>query len=231
MKVLLVDDDVDLLDVTAYALRREGFQLITATSGELAIARWEAAQPDVIVLDVGLPGRNGLDVCRTIRRAGPTPIILLTARGDEADIVRGFGVGADDYIVKPFSPRLLALRIRAVARRASPRAMVEEPVELAVGELVLERESHQVQVNGRTVRLTPIEFRLLYLLASNAGRVVQATRLADYVWGYDEGDAALLKTHCSHIRKKLRLGPGGPAEIQAVPRVGYRLTLAPRPAS
>jgi DNA-binding response OmpR family regulator len=221
MKVLLVDDDVDLLDVTAYALRREGFQLITATSGELAIARWEAAQPDVIVLDVGLPGRNGLDVCRTIRRAGPTPIILLTARG----------VGADDYIVKPFSPRLLALRIRAVARRASPRAMVEEPVELAVGELVLERESHQVQVNGRTVRLTPIEFRLLYLLASNAGRVVQATRLADYVWGYDEGDAALLKTHCSHIRKKLRLGPGGPAEIQAVPRVGYRLTLAPRPAS
>lgn len=231
MKVLLVDDDVDLLDVTAYALRREGFQLITATSGELAIIRWEAAQPDVVVLDVGLPGRSGLDVCRAIRRAGPTPVILLTARGDEADIVRGFGAGADDYVVKPFSPRLLALRIRAVARRASWRAAIDEPAELVVGALMLEQESHQVQVQGHTVQLTPIEFRLLYLLASNAGRVVPTTRLVDYVWGYDAGDAALLKTHCSHLRKKLQLGPGGPAELQAVPLVGYRLTIAPRAAS
>jgi DNA-binding response OmpR family regulator len=230
MKVLLVDDDADLLDVTAYALRREGFQIITATDGEIAFARFETARPDVVVLDVGLPRRSGLEVCRAIRDAGRTPVILLTAFGQEEDIVRGFRVGADDYVVKPFSPRLLALRIRAVASRGGA-ATVEEQPEVALGPWMLEQESHQVRLGDRSVQLTPIEFRLLYMLASNAGRVVSGARLVDYVWGYDEGDPSLLKTHVSHIRKKLRLGPGSPIAIRSAPRVGYRLVVGPDDAA
>jgi DNA-binding response OmpR family regulator len=229
MKILLVDDDVDILDVTAYALRREGFHVVTATTADLALARWEEAQPNVVVLDVGLPRSSGLEVCRAIRASGHTPVIFLTARGDEEDVMRGFRVGADDYIVKPFSPRLLAARIRAVGRRQ------EQPVSQAtgvveVGSLMLERESHEVLVGHRHVQLTPIEFRLLDALVSNAGRVVSVTRLVDHVWGYDEGDASLLKTHISHIRKKLGLGPDGVAEIRSVPRVGYRLVVSQKAA-
>ena len=117
MKVLLVDDDVDLLDVTAHALRREGFQLMTAADGEMAITRWERFRPDIVVLDVDLPGRSGFEVCQTIRRAGATPVILVTALRNDDDVERGFRAGADDYVVKPFSLRQLALRIRAVAGR------------------------------------------------------------------------------------------------------------------
>jgi DNA-binding response OmpR family regulator len=230
MRVLLVDDDIDLLDVTAYALRREGFTLVTATTGELALDRWQATRPDVVVLDVTLPRRSGLDVCRVIREAGTTAVILLTALADEDDIARGFRVGADDYVVKPFSPRLLAARIRAVGRRVS-QGLTETPSVAGAGSLLLERESHEVRLDQRRVQLTPIEFRLLDALVSNVGRVVSVTRLVDLVWGYDEGDASLLKTHVSHIRKKLALGPGSTAEIRSVPRVGYRLVVKDRAAS
>jgi DNA-binding response OmpR family regulator len=227
MRVLLVDDDTDLLDVTAYALRREGFTVLLGQTGEQALQCWETEQPSVVVLDVGLPDVSGYQVCSTIRKEGTTPVILLTAHNQEDDIVQGFRAGADDYVTKPFSHRQLALRIRAVARRGGQNNQLQPAGELTVGELTLDVEAHQVRRGEGTVQLTPIEFRLLYMLACNAGRVVSSERLVDYVWGPTEGDKSLLKTHICHIRSKLKLPSSGPGSINSIPRVGYRLTLAP----
>ena len=222
MKVLVVDDDLDLLDVTAYALRREGFDVITAADGVQAWQRWREDSPDVVVLDVDLPRRSGFEVCQLIRQHGETPVILLTALDSEEYIIQGFQLGADDFVTKPFSPRQLAMRIRAVRRRATS---TEEPTparELRVGELLLDAEAHEAQREDHRVRLTPIEFRLLQLLISNVGRVISTDRLIEYGWNYGNGDPSLLKTHISHIRKKLRLPRTGPGSISVIHGVGYR---------
>jgi DNA-binding response OmpR family regulator len=226
MKVLLVDDDTDLLDVTAYALRREGMTVLMATNGAQALQRWQAEQPDVVVLDVQLPRVHGFEVCRAIAEEGKTPVILLSGLAGDEHVVQGFRSGADDYVTKPFSPRELAIRIRAICRRSMGHtnvAMVEPRSELRVNDLVLDLESHEVTLAGRTVRLTPTEFRLLYILAMNAGRVVASARLVEYAWGYAESDISLLRGHLSHIRSKLGLRHGGPGEIVAVSGVGYSL--------
>jgi DNA-binding response OmpR family regulator len=222
MKILLVDDDADLLDVLTYALRREGFNVITASDGNHALRRWEADQPDLVVLDVGLPRRNGFEVCRAIRQNSSTPVILLTGLTSEEHVLSGFRLGADDYVTKPFSAKQLAMRIRAVARRALNKSEQPSERELRVGELMLDVESHEVTWRDQTVRLTPIEFRLMYMLASNHGRVVSGSRLVEYIWGYDAMDVSPLRTHVCHIRKKLQFERGGPIDIRAVPGVGYR---------
>jgi DNA-binding response OmpR family regulator len=224
MKVLLVDDDIDLLDVTAYALRREGFNVIAATDGLHALQRWETDHPDLVVSDVEMPRLDGLELCRRIRQESPTPVILLTGHNREEEIVRGFQIGADDYVTKPFSPKQLAMRIRAVHRRGATTNQPEPVRHLRVGQLLLDRETHEVSDDGRPVHLTPLEFKLLYILATNAERVVTANRLVDYAWDYDGGDVSLLKTHFSHLRKKLGLPRPDLGDIKAVPRVGYRLT-------
>jgi DNA-binding response OmpR family regulator len=223
MKVLLVDDDVDLLDVTSYALRREGFNVIVATDGMRAIQRWETDRPDLIVSDINMPRMNGLELCQRVRRESTTPVILLTALNSEEQIVQGFQVGADDYLTKPFSPRLLAMRIRAVWRRGSTVGEPEPVRQLRVGHLTLDVETHEVIYQGREIALTPLEFKLLHILAANTGRVVTSTRMVDYAWGYDGGDISLLKTHISHIRKKLDLPQPDIGDIRAVAKVGYRL--------
>jgi two-component system OmpR family response regulator len=223
MKVLLVDDDLDLLDVTAYALRREGFDVITAMDGPQALQRWQADTPDVVVLDLDLPRLSGYEVCRQIREAGPTPVILLSAMNQEEDIIQGFRLGADDFVRKPFSPRQLGMRIRALWRRVAGSDAPEPVRELRIGDLVLDIEAHEIQASASRVRLTPIEFRLLHVLATNAGRVISAARLADHAWGYDGGDATLLKSHISHIRRKMRSVGSDSVDIHAVPSVGYRL--------
>ncbi|HLT20935.1 MAG TPA: response regulator transcription factor [Thermomicrobiales bacterium] len=224
MKVLLVDDDIDLLDVTSYALRREGFNVIVATDGMQAQQRWEVDHPDLIVSDIAMPRMNGLELCQRVRQASTTPVILLTAANSEEQIIKGFELGADDYVTKPFSPRQLAMRIRAVWRRGSMTSDVEPKRHLQVGDLTLDIETHEVIYRGREIELTPIEFKLMYILAANCGRVVTSNRLVDYAWGYDGGDISLLKTHVSHIRKKLDLPQDDIGNIVAVPRVGYRLT-------
>ena len=150
-------------------------------------------------------------------------MILLTALNQEEQIVQGFQAGADDYVTKPFSPRQLAMRIRAIWRRA-PNWRAGADARVARRPLVLDAESHDVRLDDRPIQLTPIEFRLLYILAANNGRVVSTSRLVDYAWGYDGGDISLLKTHVSHIRKKLQLPQDEIGEIRAIPRVGYRLT-------
>jgi DNA-binding response OmpR family regulator len=234
MKLLLVDDDTDLLDVTAYALRREGFNVTVATDGMHALQRIEQERPDLIVSDVVMPRLDGFDLCQKVRQSGTTPVILLTALNSEEHILRGFQLGADDYITKPFSPRQLAMRVRAVLRRGSLSSEPEPSRELRSGGLLLDVESHEVWHGDRQIQLTPIEFKLLHILCLNQGRVVSSSRLVDFAWGYDGGDVSLLKTHLSHIRGKLRLPQEDIGNIRAVPRVGYRLenssaTDAPRP--
>ena len=221
MKVLYADDDADLLDVTAYALRREGFEVLAASDGQRALARWEAERPDLVLLDVTMPGLNGFEVCRRIRLASDTPIIMLTARGEEEAVVRGLALGADDYVTKPFSAKQLVARMKAALRRSRAHAYDRPVREVRVGDLALDVESHEATKGGESVQLTQIEFRLLHLLAMNEGRVIPYARLVEHAWGYDGGDATLLKTHIYHIRRKLKLPPKGPGGIRAVSGVGY----------
>lgn len=223
MRILLVEDDHDLIDVTAYALRREGFDVLTALTADQALRTWHDQHPELIVLDVGLPDRSGFDVCREIRKTDTTPVVLLSALGAEEDIVQGFQCGADDYVTKPFSPRQLAWRIRAVGRRTVQSEVMSKERIVRAADLYLDVETHEVWRGEQQAHLTPIEFRLLHLLASNPGRVISANRLIEFAWGFERGDAALVKTHLSHIRKKLDLPRTGAGSISAIVGVGYRL--------
>jgi DNA-binding response OmpR family regulator len=225
VKVLLVDDDADLVDLMGYALRREGYTVLTALDGQQALQRWETERPDLVLLDGTLPKVDGFEVCRRIRHASETPIIMLTARDQEADVVRGLKLGADDYVTKPFSAKQLAARMEALLRRSKGGPPVR--AQIRVGDLTLDSETHEVAKGGQPVQLTPLEFRLLYRLALNAGRVVPYARLVEYAWGYyGEGSSGLLKTHLSHLRKKLALPAAGPGSVTAVLGVGYTLARA-----
>jgi len=224
VKVLVVDDDADLLDLTAYALRREGFTVIQALDGEQALQKWERDEPDLVLLDANMPKLNGFEVCQKIRQASTTLVIMLTARDDEEDILQGLELGADDYVTKPFSAKQLIARIKAVIRRCQGDPYRQPVSELTAGDLVLDLQSHEARKGGAVVQLTPLEFRLLYMLAMNEGRVIPYDRLVEYAWGYDGGDSSLLKTHMSHIRSKLGLTGSGPGSIRAIPGVGYSLS-------
>ena len=223
MKVLVVDDDVDLLDLITYALRREGYTVLAAVDGAQALHRWESENPDIILLDVSLPKVNGFEVCRRIREDSETPIILLTARDEEEDIVRGLQLGADDYITKPFSAKQLSARMKAVLRRCRSDSYHQVASELRVGDMVLDLQSHETIKAGQPIQLTPLEFRLTFMLAMNPNRVIPYSRLVEYAWGYESGDANLLKTHICHIREKLDMPLESKTGIKAVPGVGYRL--------
>jgi DNA-binding response OmpR family regulator len=234
----VADDDADMLDVTTYALRREGYSTVTATDGPQALDKHTVERPDLVLLDLGLPRMSGFDVCRRIRETSATPIIMLTARCDDDNVVQGFLTGADDYVTKPFSHRQLAARIRAVLNRTHGGLTPEPTGSLVVGSLRLEMQSHDVTIrNERTVRLTPLEFRVLYILAINEGKVVSSSRLVEYAWGYESGEASLVKTHISHMRQKLGLDRRGAGaeqpddvRIRTIPWVGYSLTRI-RPVS
>lgn len=222
MKALVVDDDVDLLDLTTYALRREGYIVLPAVDGTQALQCWETEQPDIILLDANLPRINGFEVCRRIRQEAKTPIIMLTARNAEEDVIRGLQLGADDYVTKPFSARQLAARMKAILRRSTSDRYDQPRSEIRVGSLTLDSQCHEATRDGVAVELTALEFRILFLMAANPNRVVPYTRLVEYAWGYDSGDAGLLKTHVCHIREKLAMPLSGKAGIKAVPDVGYK---------
>jgi DNA-binding response OmpR family regulator len=226
VKILLVEDDADLLDLLTYALGREGYTVLTAMDGQQALRRWEDDSPDVVLLDANIPKIDGYEVCRRIRHDGATPIIMLTARDEEADVLHGFQVGADDYVNKPFSAKQLAARIRAVLRRAQADPYRQPVREVAVGDIRLDLQSYSVTSGDRQIQLTPLEFRILYLLGVNEGRVIPYSRLVEYAWGYEGGDSSLLKTHICHIRQKLSLSAGKNGGIRAVPGVGYSLAVA-----
>lgn len=219
MKVLLVDDDVTLLDVTAFALRRAGMLVVTASDGADALRAWETEQPDLIILDIQMPGRNGLDVCRAIRAESAVPIILLTVRSSDEDIVHGLDLGADDYVTKPFSPKQLIARARAVLRRSQS---LSQPAQIVADDLVLDTAQHVVHTAHGLVRLTPLEFRLLHYLLVNRGQIVPTDAILTHVWGYaDSGDRALLKQLVYRVRQKIE-PPGATQQyIETVPGVGY----------
>jgi len=221
----LIDGDASLLDLTTYALRREGLSIITALDGARGLHAWHQDRPDVVVTSDNLQRISGLDLCRKIRQGSRTPVIILSSSNEEAHILHAFRMGADDYVVKPFSMPQLAMRIRAVTSRGQVSGHLDENQDIRVGELVISMESHEASNGVWTTRLTPIEFRLMYLLASNPGRVVSSARLVEYAWGYSERDVSLLKTHICHLRRKLRLQREGYGDIVAVPSVGYRLNI------
>jgi DNA-binding response OmpR family regulator len=225
MKVLLVEDDADLLDLLTYALGREGYTVLTAMDGQQALKRWEDNTPDIVLLDANIPKIDGYEVCRRIRHEGATPIIMLTARDEEEDVLHGFRAGADDYVNKPFSAKQLAARIKAVLRRAQADPYRQPVREVKVGEVRLDLQAYSVTSGDRQIQLTPLEFRILYLLGVNEGRVIPYSRLVEYAWGYEGGDSSLLKTHICHIRQKLNLSAGKNGGIRAVPGVGYGLAL------
>jgi len=223
MRALIIDDDQDLLDVMTYALRREGYEVIGAADGLQALDRLKTSVPDVVILDIRLPRLNGLEVCRRIRHTSSVPIIVVSGRTEEQDIIRALQLGADDYMTKPVSLKQLAARMQTVLRRCHSDQYRKAVSEVRAGDLALNLQSHEVTRNGTSVLLTPLEFRILYMLAMNEGQVIPYARLVDYAWGYEGGDAHLLKTHICHIRAKLGLALEGEGSIRSLPTVGYSL--------
>lgn len=223
MKALIIDDDRDLLDVMTYAFRREGYEITCATDGLQAIDRLRADEPDIVVLDIRLPRLNGFEVCRRIRHISEVPIIMVTARGEEHDVLRGLQLGADDYVTKPFSLKQLAARMETILRRCRTDPYRRAVSTVRAGNLELSLQSYEVIRDGDAIQLTPLEFRILYMLAMNEGQVIPYARLVDYAWGYEGGDANLLKTHICHIRQKLNLPLEGEGAIRALATVGYSL--------
>lgn len=223
MKALVVDDDRVLADLVAFTLRREGFQVIQAYDGEAALRRWSEDQPDIIVLDVNLPRLDGFAVCRRIREQADTPIILLTVRGEEDDIVRGLELGADDYIPKPFSPRQLVARAHAVLRRAERGTA---PAIHQVGELAFDPTRREVRIGqGEAISLTPLESRLLSYLMANAGYVLTTEAIIDHVWGPEGGDRDMVRQLVRRLRSKIEPDPANPTFVETVPGLGYGLVV------
>lgn len=224
-RILVVDDEPDILDVVAYNLEQAGYRVTAARDGRTAIAEAERVRPDLVVLDIMLPDVSGMEVCRALRRSDKTkgvPILMLTARADEVDRVVGFEVGADDYVTKPFSPRELVLRVRAILRRRSGAPEDTGEAVLSHGCLTLDVSRHEVAVEGQAVDLTSIEFKLLHDLMSRRGRVQSREALLDRVWGYVTGvETRTVDTHVKRLREKL--GPAG-AYVETVRGVGYKFS-------
>ena len=221
MKVLIVDDDRTLADVIAFTFRREGYEVILAEDGEQAIEKWESESPDLILLDVNLPKIDGYTVCRNIRDFADTPIILLTVRGEEEDILDGFSLGADDYVTKPFSPRQLMARVRAVLRRAKKRQPVTHR---EWGPLSLNLNRHELTFQGgKAVQLSGLELRLLDCLMINAGQIVTADIIIEYVWSSNGGDMDMVRQLIHRLRMKLDNDPQKRVHIKNVPGIGYEL--------
>ncbi len=221
-KILVVDDEKLIVDSLRYSLRKEGYDVVVAHDGLEAIALARQEQPDLLVLDLMLPGIDGLEVCRTIRQESMLPIIMLTARSEEMDRVIGLEIGADDYLVKPFSFRELLARIRAALRRAS---YVEPATEetLTIGALSLDQASHRVLRHGQEVELTRKEYDLLRLFMERAGRVIPRNEIIDAVWDTDWiGDTRTLDVHIRRLREKIEDTPSKPQYVQTVRGVGYR---------
>jgi two-component system phosphate regulon response regulator PhoB len=226
-RILLIEDEPDIAEVLQYNLEKEGFAVETARRGDSGLEAIRREPPDLVLLDLMLPGMDGLELTRLLKRDGGTarvPIVMLTARGEEVDRIVGLELGADDYISKPFSPREVVLRVKAVLRRRQPEPAEEEDGEpdlLSVGGIQLDVAGHQLRIAGEEIPLTATEFRLLRLLIERAGRVQTRGQLLTDVWGYAEDiDSRTVDTHIRRLRRKL----GSEADrIETVIGVGYRL--------
>ena len=218
-RVLVVDDDASLAEMLSIVLRQEGFDSATVHRGDQALDAFRRYRPDVVLLDLMLPGVDGIEVCRQIRRESGVPIVMLTAKGDVGDVVRGLESGADDYVVKPFKPKELVARIRARVRRFdSPGS---EP--LTIGDLTIDVAGHQVCRGSTTINLTPLEFDLLVCLARKPQQVFSREVLLEQVWGYRHAaDTRLVNVHVQRLRSKVEHDPESPEIVVTVRGVGYK---------
>ncbi|OJG05297.1 DNA-binding response regulator MtrA [Pseudonocardia autotrophica] len=218
-RVLVVDDDPALAEMLTIVLRGEGFETAVVSDGTRALPAVRDTQPDVVLLDLMLPGMNGIDVCRAIRAESGVPIVMLTAKSDTVDVVLGLESGADDYVVKPFKPKELVARIRARVRRNDA-----EPAEqLSIGEIDIDVPAHQVTREGRPIALTPLEFDLLVALARKPRQVFTREVLLEQVWGYRHAaDTRLVNVHVQRLRSKVERDPERPEVVLTVRGVGYK---------
>jgi DNA-binding response OmpR family regulator len=231
-KVLVVDDDESVGEVVAAYLDRAGFAVRRVADGIDALELAAAEPPDLVVLDLMLPGIDGFEVCRRLRRRSPgIPIVMLTARGEEDDRIRGLEVGADDYVTKPFSPRELVLRIQSVLRRSSPELepaeSPQEPDVVVDGDLTVDRRARRVHLDGRELTLTLREFDLLSWFIAHPGDAVRRDDLMREVWGWDFGDPSTVTVHVSRLRDKIEVEPSAPRRLVTVFGLGYRWDASP----
>ncbi|HYO41422.1 MAG TPA: MtrAB system response regulator MtrA [Nocardioidaceae bacterium] len=218
-RVLVVDDDAALAEMLGIVLRNEGFDSRVCPVGDRALAEFRDYRPDVVLLDLMLPGKDGIDVCREIRAESGVPIVMLTARSDTVDVVVGLESGADDYVVKPFKPKELVARIRARVRRFDDPA----PEVLSIGDLTVDVAGHEVVRDGRTISLTPLEFDLLVCLARKPWQVFTREVLLEQVWGYRHAaDTRLVNVHVQRLRSKVEHDPERPEIVMTVRGVGYK---------
>jgi DNA-binding response OmpR family regulator len=223
MKILIADDDRDLLELIGFALTQAGFLVLKAADGAAALRMFEAEAPDLLVLDINMPGASGFQVCESVRARSSVPVMMLTVRSEEEDLVKALELGADDYLTKPFSPRTLLARVRALLRRAG----MESSAPLAAGRVALNMDEHTVRIGeGAPVRLTKLELRLLHMLLANAGRTVSSDRLLVQIWGHrNSGDRQLLKQLVHRLRQKIEADPAVPRVLQTAAGAGYKLVV------
>ena len=223
-RILVVEDESSIADVVARYLRRDGHEVETVADGTEALQRFEESDPELIVLDLMLPGIDGQEVLRRIRAVGDTPVVILTAKGEELDRLLGFGLGADDYVTKPFSPRELAARVQAVLRRANQERPANSGGGIRIGDLHIDGDTREVERAGIPIPMTAREFDLVYFLAQHPGQVFNRDQLIDAVWDYHAiSDAGTVTVHIRRIRAKLEPDPSRPRYLKTVWGVGYKL--------
>jgi len=223
-RVLVVDDDVKTVELVKLYLNRDGYRVITAYEGFEALRLARESKPDLIVLDIMLPGMNGLEICRTLRAESDVPIIMLTALTTDRDKLTGLDIGADDYVTKPFSPRELAARVRAILRRLPGE---RGPGEIKYGEITINFSKHEAYLNNKSLNLTEVEFKLLGVFVREPGRVFSRAQLIELALGFDfEGFDRTIDVHILNLRRKLEPDPGHPAYIKTVYGAGYKLAEA-----
>lgn len=220
--ILLVDDEPNIIELAQLYLEREGYRIITASNGKAALNAVEKERPALMVLDVMMPEVDGLEICRTLRRKkDPVAILMLTARDEDIDKILGLELGADDYLTKPFNPRELVARVKAVLRRSSTLSDLTNEEQIQFGDILIDPRRREVRIGGQPVKIRTQEFDLLYTLARHPGIVLSRDQLLDQAWGYDYyGNTRTVDVHIGHLRKKLS---GSNVKIETVTKVGYKL--------
>jgi DNA-binding response OmpR family regulator len=221
-RVLVIEDDPTVAEVVSRYLDRDGFESTAIANGRVGLDRALADPVDLVVLDLMLPGLGGLEICRALRASTATAVIMLTAKGSEDDRIAGLDLGADDYLTKPFSPRELMSRIKAVLRRAGTPLVADEAAPLVSSDLVVDTRAHEARLAGRPLSLTLLEFDLLAFLMRHPNQVFSREELLEQVWGYRYGDTSTVTVHVRRLREKIEADPADPSHVQTVWGIGYR---------
>lgn len=220
-KILVVDDEKNIVELVKFNLEKEGFEVVCAYNGDEALEVARREKPDLIILDIMMPGKSGLDVCRILRAESKVPIIMATAKGEEVDKILGLELGSDDYVTKPFSPRELISRIKAILRRTSDKVITENMLQF--GELTIDLIKRDVKLKNKPLNLKPKEFDLLKILSTNQGKVFTRDFLLEQLWGYDYlGDTRTVDVHMRRLRQKLEINPAKPLYLKTIHGIGYK---------